>query len=73
MLLLYIMLEGRLMFRVFLLVAIPALSLLLLASLTGPDGGDPPPRRAAPYIGAVLTAGLCVLCAFVVYRVPYAA
>ena len=72
-LLLYIMLSGRLMFRAFLVVAIPALTLMLLACLTGPDGEEPPRRRFTTSAAAVLTAAICVLCALVVYHVPYAA
>ena len=70
---LYIMLQGRMLFRVFLISAIPALTILLLCCLTGTEHESSGARRtAAAGITAALAAALGILCLFTASRVPYA-
>lgn len=67
----YAMLQGRFLYRVFLVIAIPAVVIELLCCLAMRPRTDRP-RRGWQAAAAVLAAGLCVLCGLIVVRVPYA-
>lgn len=70
---LYVMLQGRMLFRVFLISAIPALVILLLCCLTGTDAEPTRARRIGTTLPTgVLAAALGVLCVLTAFHVPYA-
>ena len=70
---LYVMLQGRMLFRVFLLSAMPALVLLLLCCLTGTKSTPSRARRAGTAIPTgLLAAALGALCVIAALHVPYA-
>ena len=71
--LLYLIQNGRLLIRIFLVPAIPAAAVMLLMALDGPGK---PVRSLPQKAAAVLSAGtgicLCVLCLAIARSVPYA-
>ena len=71
---LYAMLEGRFLYRVFLLTALPALVIELLSCLAPPPEGDEPPAKGRGTFAAcsVCAAALCVLAGYTAARAPYA-
>ena len=75
-LLLYLIWDGRFLLRVFLVVALPAVVMLLLLALSAPDERPdaPRPRRiAAGTLAALAGTALSCLCLAGVYITPYAA
>ena len=69
---LYAMLEGRFLYRVFLLTALPALVIELLCCLAPPEDDASPRGRGTLAAAAVCAAALCVLAGYTAARAPYA-
>ncbi len=68
----YAMWEGRFLYRVFLLTAIPALVVQLLSCLAIPEGSAPKKGSVWTAVIAAGTAALCVLSVLTVTHIPYA-
>ncbi len=68
--------DGRFLIRVFLVVALPAIVMLLLLALSAPeDEPDGPPARriAVRILAGVCAGGMSVCCAVGMYTTPHAA
>jgi len=73
---LYLVIEGRFLFRVYLVVLIPAIVTILLMALSSPDTTSEQPAKHIPMrtgISVLLLAAACVFCGTSAYNVPGAA